>query len=51
VAQFREALGLAESIPLVTRAARDRRPAVATLLAALMNSMDKTSPSAHADGT
>jgi uncharacterized protein len=51
VAQVREALGLAESIPLVTCDARDRRSAVATLLAALTNSMGKTSPSAHADGT
>ena len=42
--QVREALGLAESIPLVTCDARDRRSAVQTLLAALMNTMDKTSP-------
>jgi uncharacterized protein len=42
--QVREALGLAESIPLVTCDARDRRSAVATLLAALTNTMDKTSP-------
>jgi uncharacterized protein len=44
VEQVREALGLAESIPLVTCDARDRRSAVATLLAALTNTMDKTSP-------
>ena len=50
VAQVREALGLAESIPLVTCDARDRRPSAATLLAALTNSQDKTSPPAHADG-
>ena len=50
VARVREALGPAESIPLVTCDARDRRPSAATLLAALTNSMDKTSPSAHADG-
>ena len=42
--QVREALGLADSIPLVTCDARDRRSAVETLLAALTNTMDKTSP-------
>jgi uncharacterized protein len=42
--QVREALGLAESIPLVTCDARDRRSAVHTLLAALTNTMDKKSP-------
>lgn len=42
--QVREALGLAESIPLVTCDARDRRSTVTTLLAALTNTMDKTSP-------
>jgi uncharacterized protein len=42
--QVREALGLAEPVPLVTCDARDRRSAVATLLAALTNTMDKTSP-------
>jgi uncharacterized protein len=44
VEQVREALGLAESIPLVTCDARDRRSAVHTLLAALTNTMDKKSP-------
>jgi uncharacterized protein len=42
--QVREALGLAEPVPLVTCDARDRRSTVETLLAALTNTMDKTSP-------
>jgi signal recognition particle receptor subunit beta len=42
--QVREALGLAGPVPLVTCDARDRRSAVETLLAALTNTMDKTSP-------
>ena len=41
--QVRDALGLAESIPLVTCDARDRRSAIRTLLATLTNTMDKTS--------
>jgi uncharacterized protein len=42
--QVREALGLAESIPLVTVDARDRRSAAAALVASLTYTMDKTSP-------
>ncbi|HEX6449105.1 MAG TPA: ATP/GTP-binding protein, partial [Trebonia sp.] len=42
--QVREALGLAGSVPLVTCDARDRRSTAETLLAALANTMDKTSP-------
>jgi uncharacterized protein len=42
--QVREALGLAESIPLVTVDARDRRSAVTTLVASLTYTMDKKSP-------
>jgi uncharacterized protein len=44
VEQVRDALGLAESIPLVTVDARDRRSAVTTLVASLTYTMDKKSP-------
>ncbi len=42
--QVRDALGLADSVPLVTLDARDRRSAVLGLLASLTHTMDKTSP-------
>jgi hypothetical protein len=42
--QVRDALGLAESIPLVTVDARDRRSAAAALVASLTYTMEKTSP-------
>jgi uncharacterized protein len=42
--QVREALGLADSVPLVTLDARDRRSAVLGLLASLTHTMEKTSP-------
>ncbi|MCL2582464.1 MAG: ATP/GTP-binding protein [Streptosporangiales bacterium] len=44
VEQVRDALGLADSVPLVTTDARDRRSVITTLLATLTNTMDKTSP-------
>jgi signal recognition particle receptor subunit beta len=42
--QVREALGLADSVPLVTVDARDRRSAVRALLAGLHHTMARTSP-------
>jgi hypothetical protein len=42
--QVREALGLADAVPLVTVDARDRRSATLTLLAGLNNTLDKTLP-------
>ena len=42
--QVRDALGLADAVPLVTVDARDRRGCVRTLLASLNNTIDKTSP-------
>src|ERR1700733_3378472 len=42
--QVRDALGVADSVPLVTLDARDRRSAILGLLASLTNTMDKTSP-------
>jgi hypothetical protein len=42
--QVRDALGLAESIPLVTVDARNRRSAAAALVASLTYTMEKTSP-------
>jgi signal recognition particle receptor subunit beta len=44
--QVRDALGLAESIPLVTVDARNRRSAAAALVASLTYTMEKTSPAA-----
>ena len=40
--QVREALGIADTVPLVTCDARDRKSAVRTLLTSLTNTMDKT---------
>jgi uncharacterized protein len=40
----RDALGVADSVPLVTLDARDRRSAVLALLAGLTHTMEKTSP-------
>jgi len=48
--QVREALGLAESIPLVTCDARDRRSTVTTLVTSLSYTMEKTSPVAALTG-
>jgi uncharacterized protein len=42
--QVREALGVADAVPLVTVDARDRRSATLALLAGLNNTLDKTSP-------
>ena len=42
--QVRDALGLADTVPLVTVDARDRRSCVRTLLAGLNNTLEKTSP-------
>jgi hypothetical protein len=42
--QVRDALGVADSVPLVSLDARDRRSAVLGLLASLTNTMEKTSP-------
>lgn len=42
--QVRDALGLAESVPLVTCDARNRGSVIQTLLATLTNTMDKTAP-------
>src|ERR1700749_523612 len=41
--QVRDALGLADTVPLVTVDARDRRSAVQTLLTGLNNTLEKTS--------
>jgi signal recognition particle receptor subunit beta len=42
--QVRDALGIAESVPLVTCDVRDRKSAIGTLLMTLTNTMDKTTP-------
>lgn len=42
--EVRDALGVADSVPLVTVDARDRRSAAHALLASLDNTLDKTSP-------
>src|SRR5580693_322296 len=42
--QVRDALGIADSVPLVTCDARDRRSAIHALLAGLKNTLEKTSP-------
>ena len=42
--QVRDALGLADSVPLLTVDARERRSCVQALLAGLNNAMEKTSP-------
>jgi signal recognition particle receptor subunit beta len=42
--QVRDALGVADSVPIVTLDARDRRSSIRGLLASLTNTMDKTSP-------
>lgn|SRR5512146_291198 len=42
--QVRDALGVAETVPLVTVDARERRSAVHALLAGLTNTMEKTAP-------
>jgi uncharacterized protein len=42
--QVREALGLSESVPLVTVDARRRRSAAQVLMASLANTLEKTSP-------
>jgi signal recognition particle receptor subunit beta len=42
--QVRDALGVADSVPLVTLDARDRRSSVLGLLSSLTNTVDKTSP-------
>jgi uncharacterized protein len=42
--QVRDALGIAEAVPLVACDARDRKSAVRTLLASLTNTMDATTP-------
>ena len=42
--QVRDALGVADSVPLVTLDARDRRSSVLALLASLTHTMEKTSP-------
>ncbi|MBO0805189.1 MAG: ATP/GTP-binding protein [Nocardiopsaceae bacterium] len=44
VEQVRDALGIADSVPLVTCDARSRESVVATLLVALRNTMVKTPP-------
>jgi uncharacterized protein len=40
--QVRDALGVADSVPLVTVDARDRRSSILALLAGLNNTLDKT---------
>jgi signal recognition particle receptor subunit beta len=42
--QVREALGLSESVPLVTVDARSRRSAAQVLMSSLANTLEKTSP-------
>jgi signal recognition particle receptor subunit beta len=42
--QVRNALGLADTVPLVTVDARDRRSCVQALLASLNNTLEKTTP-------
>lgn len=42
--QVRDALGVADSVPLVTVDARDRRSATHALLAGLNNTLEKTAP-------
>jgi hypothetical protein len=42
--QVRDALGVADAVPLVTVDARDRRSAIHALLAGLKNTLEKTSP-------
>ena len=42
--QVRKALGLSESVPLVTVDARSRRSAAQVLMASLANTLEKTSP-------
>src|ERR1700735_2614504 len=42
--QVRDALGVADSVPLGTLDARDRRSAILALLASLTHTMEKTSP-------
>ena len=42
--QVRDALGVADTVPLVTVDARERRSAVRALLAGLTNTMEKTAP-------
>jgi hypothetical protein len=42
--QVRDALGVADAVPLVTLDARDRRSAIQALLASLTNTLDKTAP-------
>jgi signal recognition particle receptor subunit beta len=42
--QVRDALGVADTVPLVTVDARDRRSAVHALLAGLTNTLEKTAP-------
>lgn len=44
LSKVRDALSLAESVPLVTVDARDRRSSVQALLASLGNTLEKTSP-------
>jgi len=42
--QVRDALGVADSVPLLTVDARDRRSSVQSLLTSLNNTMEKTAP-------
>jgi len=42
--QVRDALGLADTVPLVTVDARERRSSIQALLAGLTNTLEKTSP-------
>lgn len=42
--QVRDALGVADSVPLLTVDARDRQSSVQSLLASLNNTMEKTAP-------
>ena len=42
--QVRDALGVADTVPLVTVDARERRSSIQALLAGLTNTLDKTSP-------
>jgi signal recognition particle receptor subunit beta len=42
--QVRDALGVTDSVPLVTLDARDRRSAILALLASLTNTLERTSP-------
>jgi signal recognition particle receptor subunit beta len=42
--QVRDALGVADSVPLLTVDARDRRSCVQSLLASLNNTLEKTAP-------